>query len=338
MHKDEVADLLVAYGESFGAPVLEGQRVTGIERNGDGRTFHIRTDDGSFEAAQVVLATGALQAPRIPKCAADTPRHVMQFVAPAYRNPRQLPPGAVLIVGSGESGCQIAEELVRAGRQVYLCVGKSWWLPRRYRGRDIAFWLRSLAWFATTVDDLPLGTRTGPPNPQLTGGGRGHDINAYTLQREGVVLLGRLLGISDGTLKLGSDLSENIAWGDDQARQCLRTIDAYIVEQAMDVPEEWPRDLADDRSPIPDSPSNITLATAGISTVIWATGYRPDLGWVGLPFLDPDGYPIQRRGVTNIPGLYILGLDWLYSAGSGIFPGLAEDAAYLATSMAAHSA
>jgi putative flavoprotein involved in K+ transport len=337
MGKDEVVAQLETYARSFGAPVCEGVQVTAVERSATDTGFLVRTQGDAYIASQVVLATGALQQPRIPACAAQLPPSVTQVLAPDYRNPQQLPPGAVLIVGSGETGCQIAEELVRAGRRVSLCVGRSWWLPRRYRGQDIAFWFRSLGWFKRTVDDLPPGTRTGEPNPQLTGGDGGHDINAYTLARQGVVLLGRLKGIDNGRLILGDDLAVNLAWGDAQTRQFLQTIDAYIAEQGLEAPPEaWPADLRAPSMSVPESPAELDLAKAGISTVIWATGYRPDLAWVGLPFLDGEGYPLQRRGVTTIPGLSILGLDWLYTAASGIFPGLGDDAAYLAEHMTGH--
>src|SRR5215207_9760546 len=192
MGKDEVVAHLEIYSRSFGAPVREGVHVTAIEHSLADRHFLVRTHDDSFRASQVVLATGALQQPRVPVCAAQLPARVTQVVAPAYRNPQSLPPGAVLVVGSGETGCQIAEELVRAGRTVFLAGGRSWWVPRRYRGRDMAAWFRLLGWFERRVNDLPPGARTGQPNPQLTGSDGGHDINGHTLAREGVQLLGRL--------------------------------------------------------------------------------------------------------------------------------------------------
>lgn len=335
MGKDEVAAHLELYARSFAAPVREGVRVTAIEPTA-AAGFLVRTEDEAYRAEQVVLATGALQQPRLSACAADLPPQVAQVLAPDYRNPAALPPGAVLIVGSGETGCQIAEELVRAGRTVYLCSGRSWWVPRRYRGRDIAVWLRLLGWFERSVDDLPPGARSGQPNPQLTGSDGGHDINAHTLTRDGVVLLGRLQGVRAGRLALSPDLAQNIAWGDAQTRAWLRAIDAYIAQQVLDAPaEEWPSDLTmpaalGNQAP----PTELDMAEAGITTVIWATGYRPDFGWVQLPFLDVEGYPVQRRGVTAVPGLYVLGLDWLHTAKSGLFAGIGEDAAFVAARMA----
>jgi putative flavoprotein involved in K+ transport len=331
MGKDEVVARLVAYAESFGAPVRERVHVTAIERGPADGYFLARTQDASYRASRVVLATGALQRPHVPVCAAELPASVAQVAAPDYRSPQLLPPGAVLVVGSGESGCQIAEELVRAGRMVFLAGGRSWWMPRRYRGQDIATWMRPLGWFTRTVDELPPGVRAGQSNPQLTGSDGGHDINAHTLAREGVKLLGRLQDIRDGKARFAADLAGNLAWGDEQARVWLRKVDDYIAQQGLEAPsEDWPDDLATRGSRSYEAPTELRLADAGISAVVWAMGYRPDLEWVGLPFLDEDGYPIQRRGVTAVPGLSILGLDWLHSAKSGLFAGIGEDAAYLA--------
>jgi putative flavoprotein involved in K+ transport len=331
MSKDEVVAQLEDYARSFAAPVREGVRVTAVERDPTGTGFLVRTEDGACSATQVVLATGALQRPHIPGGAAELPPGIAQVDPYTYRNPAALPPGAVLVVGSGESGCQIAEELVRAGRRLYLCVGRSWWLPRRYRGRDIAGWMRAVGWFERTVDELPRGSRTGQANPQLTGGDGGHDLSAHTLAREGVQLLGRLQDVRAGTAVLSGDLAANLAWGDEQARTWLQAIDDHIQEQAVAASEEtWPDDLRTRGDLVQDAPRELDLAKAGVTAVIWATGYRPDFRWVGLPFLDAEGYPVQRRGVTAIPGLYVLGLDWLHSAKSGLFAGVGEDAAYLA--------
>jgi putative flavoprotein involved in K+ transport len=335
MGKDEVVAHLETYARSFAAPVREGVRVTTIERSPAGPHFLVRTQDDSYRASQVVLATGALQRPRVPACAAALPTGVTQMVAPAYRNPRSLPPGAVLVVGSGETGCQIAEELVRAGRRVFLAGGRSWWAPRRYRGRDVAAWARLIGWFERTVDELPPGARTGQSNPQLTGGDGGHDINGHTLAREGVTLLGRLQDIRDGKAFFAADVAANLAWGDQQTRIWLQAIDDLIAQQGLEALEEdWPSDLRTSEVSPHEAPTELALANVEIRTVIWAMGYRPHLDWVGLPFLDAEGYPIQRRGVTPIPGLYILGLDWLHTAKSGLFAGVGEDAAYLAGQIA----
>jgi putative flavoprotein involved in K+ transport len=185
--------------------------------------------------------------------------------------------------------------------------------------------------------DAPCGLvrALGQSNPQLTGGDGGHDISGHTLAREGVRLLGRLQDVRDGRAVFAADLAANLAWGDEQARSWLQTIDYLIAQQGLEAPhEDWPDDLLMSEDHSYEVPTELDLADAGITTVIWAMGYRPDLEWVGLPFLDTDGYPIQRRGVTRVPGLYILGLDWLHTARSGLFTGVGEDAAYLAAQIA----
>jgi putative flavoprotein involved in K+ transport len=335
MGKDEVVAHIETYARSFNAPVRVGVRVTSVERDSVGSRFLVRTEVGDFSAVQVIVATGALQRSNVPSYGADLPPDIAQIVPYTYRNPAALPPGAVLVVGSGQSGCQIAEELRRAGRTVCLSVSRSWGAPRRYRGRDMSFWIRAVGWGTQTVDDLPPGVRAGLPNPQLTGAGGGHDLTAYTLARDGVVLLGRLQGIRDGKALFAPDLAARLAEGDAQARRFLGTIDDHIREQGLDAPaQEFPDCLVPCDGPVPSTmPKELDLEQAGVSTVVWATGYRPDLGWVRLPVLDEEGYPIQRRGVTAEPGLYILGLDWLYKRNSGLFSGMSEDAVYLASVM-----
>jgi putative flavoprotein involved in K+ transport len=210
----------------------------------------------------------------------------------------------VLVVGSGETGCQVAEELARSGRDVYLSGGKSWWAPRRYRGRDITAWLRLTGWFERRAEDLPPRAHVGQPNPQLTGAGGDHDINAHSVARDGVRLLGRSSGISDGTAFFADDLSANVASADAEGRKLLESIDRVIETQQLDAPaEDLPPDLQPGRrgpaawgDEARLAPLELDLGKTAIGTVIWATGYRPDFAWVRLPFLDADGYPMQRRG------------------------------------------
>lgn len=345
MAKDEVVQHLVGYASSFGAPVFEGSPVTSVERHPVKETFLLQTEDGTLEADQVVLATGALQQPKLPPDASALPATISQIVAADYRNPETLAPGGVLVVGSGETGCQIAEELARSGREVYLAGGRSWWAPRRYRGRDAATWLRVTGWFDRRVEDLPPGAHAGQPNPQLTGAAGGHDINPHSLERDGVRLLGRFRGISDGSAFFSDDLAANVASADAEARRFLDSIDRAIETQQLDAPpEDLPADLRARRrgsAPSADedrgAPLQLDLSKNTVGTVIWATGYRPDFSWVRLPFLDADGYPVQRRGVTSVDGLYVLGLDWLHTAKSGLFAGIADDASYLASAITARS-
>ena len=346
MGKDEVVERLLGYANSFGAPVREGVHVTSVSRDPSDSAFALETNEGPIRADQVVLATGSLQRPNVPPYATAIPESIVQLPAAWYRNPDMLAPGAILIVGSGETGAQISEELARAGRVVYLSGGRSWWSPRRYRGRDVTYWLRPLGWFERRVDELPPGVRTGQPNPQLTGADGGHDISPHSLAAQGVRLLGRLRGIEDSVAHCGSDLRDNIAWADDQAAKRLEAIDALIQAEDLDAPvTEWPTELApagtrsataaEEQAVRPTT--ELDLAKAGVGAVIWAAGYRPDLDWVRLPFLDGGGYPIQRRGLTKVKGLSILGLDWLHNAKSGLFAGVGDDAAFLAEAITARS-
>jgi putative flavoprotein involved in K+ transport len=346
MGKDEVVDRLMGYAASFGAPVQEGIRVTSVARDPSDSAFVLETSNGPIQADQVVLATGSLQRPNLPPYAGAIPDSIGQLPGSNYRNPGALAPGGVLIVGSGETGAQISEELARAGRVVYLSGGRSWWSPRRYRGRDVTYWMRPLGWFERRVDELPPGVRAGLPNPQLTGADGGHDISPHSLARQGVRLLGRLRGIEDGVAHFGSGLREDLAWADDLAAKRLEAIDTLIEAEQLDAPAtEWPAELApaqtrsataaEEQAARPTT--ELDLAKAGVGTVIWAAGYRPDLDWVRLSFLDEDGYPIQRRGVTNVPGLSIIGLDWLHNAKSGLFAGVGDDAAFLAEAITAPS-
>ena len=337
MGRDEVVEHLEAYATSFHAPVSEGVRVERVERRSSDDTFLLSTSSGVVQARRVVLATGSLQRPNIPPWAAGVPNGVAQISATEYRIPSDLPPGAIVVVGSGESGCQISAELARSGRTVFLVGGRAWWAPRRYRGRDISAWWRLTGWFERTVDDLPPGRRAGQPNAALTGAEGGHDISVHTLVRDGVRPTGRLVDIRDGTAVFADDLAANVAWGDGQCRATLASVDRVIALQGISAPSpDAPDDLrhagalpAATARAIISAPATIDLVREGVRTIIWATGYRPDFSWVGLPFLAHDGYPIQRRGVTDIPGLYVLGLDWLHNAKSGLFAGLSDDATYL---------
>jgi putative flavoprotein involved in K+ transport len=338
MGKDEVVERLEGYARSFNAPVREHTPVTSVEHDADGVQFRVNTTNGMYRASQVVIATGALQKTKIPAYAGSIPASIVQLDPSDYRNPSALLPGSVLIVGSGQTGCQIAEELRRAGRTVFLSVGRCWWVPRRYQEKDIAFWFRLSGYFDQTVDDLPPGSRTGKVNPQMSGGDGGHDISLHTLSAEGVVLLGRIQRVQDGTIFMAPDLLANLEWGEEQAFDLLRTFDEKILAEAFDAPEQ---SLDAYRRSSEDlarrSPAELDLAAADVSTVIWATGYQPGLDWVKVPILAADGYPNQRRGVTDVPGLYILGLDWLYKLKSGIFAGVGEDAEYLAGVIAARA-
>lgn len=336
MHRDEVVEYLETFARATRAPVRTGARVTSLEALPSGVGMRVDSDAGRFRAGQVVVATGAYTAPRIPSCAPKLAARLFQLHALQYRRPAQLPPGAVLVVGSGESGCQIAEELRRAGRDVWLAVGRCSWLPRRYRGRDCIAWITELGGFEQTVDTLPGGdVRQAPPGPQLTGQDGGRDLNLHTLRRDGVRLVGHLEDATGEVVRFASDLGRHIADADAAAIDFCRAVDDYILSHGLDAPPEPPpRPTAIDTT---DRPTReLDVVQGGISTVVWATGYRPRFDWVRLPVFDPDGYPIHSRGVTAWPGLYFLGLEWQYTAKSHVLQGIGADAQYLARLIAAY--
>lgn len=326
MPRDEIAASFEQYAERFALPIRYGIRVGSVARSGT--SYRIETDGGITTAANVVIATGLFQRPRIPAFSATLPPAITQRHSSAYRNPAALPPGAVLIVGSADSGCQIAEELAQSGRAVYLSTGGAPRFPRRYRGRDAFQWAAEL-FGARTVDQLPSPKAKFAPNPTVSGNDGGHTLNLHQFARDGIVLLGHTRGARDGTIVLAPDLKENLATADKAEAEFVQAIDAMIAQNRLDLPAERLPELCDGYAA--DEILALDLAAAGITSVIWATGYTFDFSLVKLPVVDEDGYPIQRRGVTDYPGLYFVGLPWLHTFASGLIVGVGEDAAYVAS-------
>jgi putative flavoprotein involved in K+ transport len=325
MTRDEVVAYLEGYIERFGLPIQFGVRVTSVEPKGAGYLVH--ADEATVEAANVVIATGLYQQPNIPPISANLPGDVQQLHSSEYRNPAALPPGAVLVVGSAQSGSQIAEELYQSGRKVYLSVGGSGRGPRRYRGKDIARWLSETGSNDMTVDKLPSPQAKFAASGQVSGKDGGHTINLHQFARDGVVLLGRMQAAQGGKITLAPDLKENLAETDKLEADLLKEIDDYIEKNRLDVPQETLPELQDgyDAEVI----TELDVQSAGITSVIWATGYKFDFSLVRLPVFDGDGFPIQKRGVTDYPGLYFLGLPWLHTAQSGNLYGVGDDAAHI---------
>jgi putative flavoprotein involved in K+ transport len=316
MRRDETVRHLERYAAAFDAPVREGVRA---ERLAEG--FRLATSDGELEARNVIVATGAFQRPHTPSLdVAATQLHSHE-----YRNPQQLPDGPVLVVGSGQSGCQIADELLRAGRRVYLAVSRCPWLPRRYRDRDVVHWLVELGLMDETADKLPSPEARLACNPALSGNEGGYDCNPLTLAREGAVLVGRVGGVHDGCVGFGADLHENLAKGREFAAQTVARIEEHVaVTGSAAAPVEPHVEL-----PSPAGEPLRELAAAELGSIVWATGYRPDYGWIELPLFDALGWPVHDRGVTAVPGLYFLGVHWLSKRKSALFLGAGEDAEHV---------
>jgi putative flavoprotein involved in K+ transport len=329
MTKDQIVAYLEGYAERHRLPVTYGTRVVDVQRDSRCRSYTVGMSSGaSVRACNVVIATGLYQGPRIPASAADLPRGIEQLHSDRYRSPAQLPSGAVLVVGSAQTGCQIAEELNESGRRVYLCVGRSGRMPRRYRGRDSCWWSDKIGLYARTVDKLPSPGAKFFGKPHLSGGHGGHTINLHQFACDGIVLLGHLRGVREGAIVLADDLKDNLASADKFEADFTKAVDDYVALARMAVPSETLPVLRDgfDRPPV----TELDLRRAGIATVIWATSYSYDFSLVKLPILDSDGYPIQERGATHFGGLYFVGLPWLHDAKSGLLYGVGEDAACVA--------
>jgi putative flavoprotein involved in K+ transport len=326
--RQEIIAYFEGYVERFSLPVRYNVLVSSVESTTGRDGYRIQTSAGLLEAANVVIATGLYQRPKVPSLRAAFPAHIQQLHSSAYHNPEALPPGAVLVVGSGQSGCQIAEELCHSGRKVFLATGRTGRVPRRYRGKDSAWWANAMGLYDRTVDMLASPRDRFADHPHLSGTQGGHTLNLHQFVRDGMTLLGRLASVSEGTLQLAPDLKENLAFADQFEANTVKAIDEYIAARGLSVPE----------GPLPRMRDGyaqkeilqLDLASAGITSVIWATGYTFDFHLVRLPVLDADGYPVQQRGVTTFPGLYFLGLPWLHNAKSGLLFGVGDDAAFLA--------
>ncbi len=326
MGRDELAATFARYVERFRLPVRYGVRVASVERAGE--RYRVRTDGGELEARNVVVATGVFQTPRLPPFAAGLPAGILQLHSGGYRREDLLPPGAVLVVGSGQSGCQIAEELYQAGRAVYLCIGSTGRAPRRYRGRDVFEWLDVSGFLDRLASQLPTPAARFSYAPQLSGKGGGRALNLHRFHRDGVVLLGRLSGSDGRRLFLAPDLKENLVKVDQFETEICGRIDAYIAGHGIAAPPETLPVLRDAYE-APER-SELEAGAAGIRTVIWALGYRFDYSLVRLPVFDEAGYPVQTDGVTAFPGLHFAGLPWLPRLRSGLLLGLGGEAAAIA--------
>ncbi len=326
MPRADIVAFFERYIETFKLPIQYGVSVKAVEKTETG--YRISTSGDTFEAVNVVMATGLFQKPKKPAFAANIPASITQLHSGEYRNPAALPDGAVLVVGSAQSGCQITEELYESGRKVYLCTGTAGRAPRTYRGKDVFEWLYLSGFFDRTPDKLPSPKAKFAGNPQLSSRGNGHNVNLHQFARDGVTLLGHIRDAHDGSIFLAPDLKENLTKSDGFETMITTMIDGYIAREGLDAPlQEMPQLRDGYNAPMV---SELYLNKAGITSIIWAAGYSWDFSLVKLPVTDEDGYPVQKRGVTDYPGLYFIGMPWLSKYQSGLIIGISEDAAYVA--------
>ena len=328
MTRAEIVAYFEDYVRRFRLPVRYHARVRSVERRSQNGTYLVTIDGGErIKARNVVIATGLYQRPKIPAFAADFPAGIKQLHSDTYRNPQQLLPGAVLVVGSAQSGAQIAEELYEAGRKVYLAVGRAGRTPRRYRGKDANWWLQKLGHYDKTVAELASPRVKFAGKPHISGTRGGHTLNLHQFARDGVVLLGHLRGVHGGKIELAPDLHENLTSTDRFEADFVKQIDDYVVRTEMAAPEETLPVIRDGFNQ--PTITEVDLDLADITNVIWATSYEFDFSLVRLPLFDADGYPIQTRGVTAYNGLFFVGLPWLHDGKSGLIYGVGGDAAYI---------
>jgi putative flavoprotein involved in K+ transport len=335
MLREEIVDYVESYARHISAPVREGVAVTRLKQEANSG-FRLETSAGEITADAVVLAVSGYHVPNVPAMANRLDASVKQLHSSAYRNPESLPPGGVLVVGSGQSGCQIAEDLHLAGRKVHLAVGSAPRCPRVYRGRDAVEWLDDLGQY-----DLPVNQHGQKEkvrknaNHYLTGRDGGRDIDLRKFALEGMTLHGRLKDVHAGTLYFADDLAKNLDNADRVYNGICGLIDDHIARNRIAAPQSshyepvWqPAEVAHTLDP----------AAAGVGSVIWTTGFRSDWSWVELPIFDGAGYPTHRRGVTSMDGVYVLGMPWLYTWGSGRFVGVGRDAGFICQHVVARAA
>jgi len=324
--KERVADYFVEYAEKIAAPIRCGVEVREVRRNEGRPGFRVETSQGVIEADSVVAATGPFQRPVTPAVVPEN-AEVMQLHSSAYRNPGQLPEGAVLVVGAGSSGAQIADELSLAGRSVYLSVGPHDRPPRSYRGRDFVWWLGVLGKWDAAAPEAGAEHVT----ISVSGAHGGNTVDFRRLAAQGMTLVGRTESFKDGVMHFATDLADNVAQGDANYTSVLDEADAYIERNGLDLPEEpEARDIEPDPQCVAEPILELNLAEAGITSIIWATGFAVDYSWLKVDACDEAGKPKHHRGISAEPGVYFLGLPWQSRRGSSFIWGVWHDAGFLA--------
>ncbi len=327
--RDDIVRYLEGYAERISAPVREGTELRAVERADDGG-FAVSTDAGLIHARRLAVASGAYQSPHRPHAETLPPR-IHQLDVAGYRNPSTLPEGGVLIIGFGQSGGQLAEELRAAGRDVVIACGRAPWVPRRVAGRDVVWWAHEIGLLDQPVEALPDPAARLVANLQNSGQGGGHDLNYRTLRAQGITLVGRFVGADDGQVHFADDLAVSVAFGDAQYGEFMRAVRRHAEEHGLEAPPIEPPPEFD-----PTAPSSLPLDR--FATVIWAGGYRPAyrdwLPWAEA--FDADGFPVHRDGEsTAVPRLHFIGVHFLRKRKSSLFIGVGEDAAVVADRIAA---
>lgn len=307
------------WADSFDAPVEGNCAVTSLAADSGG--FVISMPSGKLKARRVVVASGAYQKPYRPAGAESLPKDLVQLFAEEYANPSALPPGAIVVVGSGQTGCQLAEEIHKSGRKVFLACGRCVWVPRRLQGHDILWWMIESGYMDRTPDKLPSPLARLLGNPQATGHDGGRDLNFRVLHNMGVELLGRYSGAEGMKMQFADDAAASVDFGDARLADLLKFIETYCASSGITPPTlEMPPPLR------VKTRTDLDIARDGIGAVIWTSGYRPDYGWVKAPVFDDMGFPVQTDGRTKVPGLYFMGVHWMRKGKSAILYGVGEDA------------
>jgi putative flavoprotein involved in K+ transport len=344
--RDELVRYFQRYVERFQLPVRTGVTVVAVARAEDKERFIVKTRiDGQAEESvlsrSIVVASGIQQTPKFPQIRARIPDDITQLHTADYLNAKVLPPGAIVVVGSGQSGCQIAEDLLSAGRTVYLCTSKVGRAPRRYRGRELLEWWIDMKHLDVTFASLEDKSISLAAQPQISGLGRyGHTTSLQQLARQGVVILGRLLDVDAGALILSDEAAAHVRFADEFSQRLKDGIDAYLEKAGITPPplEDDPADAPDPQAKCVSPSRRLKIREEKVSTVIWATGFTADFNWIHLPVLDAEGKPIHERGVSPVRNLYFIGFPWLNSRKSGIIYGIDEDARYIAGEISKQSA
>jgi putative flavoprotein involved in K+ transport len=324
MVKHEILDYLDGFIRKLKAPVCENVAVRSIEKRGDG--FHIQTSTGACAADAVFLATSLYGSPSRPRAAERVPESILQLHSAEYRNPAALPDGSVVVVGSGQSGAQIAEDLHLAGRKVHVVTGNAPRCARFYRGRDVVDWLWDIGQYEITVADEGMDHKRHDTNHYLTGRDGGRDIDLRAFAKEGMSLYGRLNAVAGGKMLFEPNLKSNLDEADRVYNGINALIDRHIGEKRLTAPEGGPYVPVWEPA---HEPAQLDLKTAGVGAIVWATGFAADWSYARLPIFDGTGYPLHRRGVTGVPGAYVLGLPWLWTWGSGRFLSVGRDAQHI---------